>query len=166
MSMIRVNRPFPNPFVAGPVGRKRRIGYIVAGALWLLLFSFLLSFITAEGRAMTSQTTGVVTSWKENPTHRQRDVTTCHVYIQYNVAGQKYNNSPIGDSSTECKYKVGNTVHIKYNPENPGRYMLVDNNNAYVGIQILDYGIGIGLILLGIIAALYQNRSVSTRLKQ
>jgi hypothetical protein len=164
--MARVNRPFPNPFVSGPVGRKRRIGYVVAGALWLILFSFLLSFVTAEGRAMTSETTGVVTSWKENPTHRKRDVATCHVYIQYDIEGQKYNNPPTADSSTECKYKVGDTARIKYNSDRPNPYMLVDNNNAYVGIQIMDYGIGIGLILLGIIAALYQNRSVSIRLKQ
>jgi ribosomal protein S17 len=164
--MIRKNRPFPNPFVSGPVGRKRRIGYIVAGALWLILFSFLLSFITTEGRAMNSETTGVVTSWKENPTIKQRDVATCHVILQYDIAGKTYTNFPIADSSTECKYKVGDTVRIKYNSDNPNWYMLVDNNNAYVGIQILDYGIGIGLILLGVISGLYQLRGESTSLKQ
>lgn len=163
--MARVNRPFPNPFVSGPVGRKRRIGYIVVGALWLLLFSFLLSFVNAESRAMTSETTGVVTTWKQNPKVGGRDVATCHVNIRYEIAGKAYTNPPIADSSTECKYKVGDTVRIKYNPDNLTRYMLVDNNNAYVSIQIIDYGIGIGLILLGVISGLYQLRGVSTRLK-
>lgn len=159
------NRPFPNPFVSGPVGRKRRIGFIVAGALWLILFSFLLSFITAESRAMTSTTTGVVASWKENPTSGRRDVATCHVVLQYEIAGKNYTNPPITDSSTECQYKVGDKVRIKYNPNNLTRYMLVDNNSNYVAVQVIDYGVGIGLILLGIIATLYQNRGVSTRLK-
>lgn len=151
-----LQRRFPNPFVSGPLGVRRRAGFIIFGILWMVLFHFLLSFNAASSKEMTASTTGTVTASTVSYSSRHHSNKTCTLTTQFTANGKTYNTKSVGVSSSDCKYGVGSQVPIVYNPTNPASYMSTADKSSYAGIAVIDYTIGIASILLGVFAGLWQ----------
>jgi len=146
------NVSFPNPFISGPIGIRRRIGFIAFGVLWLVLFSFLLNFASSASKAMTEYTIGTVATSQVSHSTTANSVETCSITVSFTANGKTYSSPNATVTSNDCKYPVGSQVPIVYNPSNPTSYMPSADKTSYGVIYALDYGIGIASILLGVIS--------------
>jgi hypothetical protein len=163
--------PFPNPFRPGPRGTRTRLGYIVFGVLWLILFNFLLSFTAAQAKAMTASTTGTVVAQSVSYGHSSSTrhnsgstSATCTLTVRFQVAGRTYQTPAATGTSGDCNYGPGQSAAISYNPSNPSSYMLTADKGGYGVIRFVMPAIGVLLIVVGVLGFLLQLAAVSAGL--
>ena len=155
---------FPNPLLSGSRGTKNRILLITIGVCWLILINFIMSFVVAESRSLTSETTGVVKSSQSY--HMRKHKQVCKLTVEYIVKDKVYSGVGIdGNSKSDCKYNPGSEVKISYNPVNPEKFTPTIDKTAYKFIFFLNNFIGIIFIGGGVFGALMQKPVFASKVK-
>ncbi len=116
---------------------KQLIGTIIALVFGIVLI--VLGFVTKHKQSDYTETTATITNIETEP--GAGDEADSHrVFVKYTVDGKEYNEEL---DNYKSSYSVGDTIKVKYNPENPS-----DVTSSGYFVVIILFVIG-GILTLG-----------------
>jgi hypothetical protein len=121
----------------------KHVGVLGCGGLLIATGLIFLIFTSTPGSESVT-TTGTITSLPV--TADDNDGQSCGPVAHFTDHGQSYTTRPPSEYSDPCPYTIGQTVTVRYAPNDPFDSSVPDNGNgAFVGIVAIVLGVGIGI---------------------
>jgi hypothetical protein len=122
---------------------KRYLGALGCGGV-LIATGLIFLIFTSTPSSETVTTTGTIISLPV--TADDNDGQSCGPVARFTDHGQSYTTRPPSEYSDPCPYTVGQTVTVRYAPNDPFDSSVPDNGDgAFFGIVAIVLGLGIGI---------------------
>lgn len=125
------------------------------GLIFLMVSWIITAVVADKKKNCTSKAVGTVTDLVRSTNYydRNHSIRGFHPVVQYTTEKGETLSITSAVSTSPPKYKVGDIVNVKYDPNKPEKFY-IDGDNTINIVKIVFLCVGLGLIVLGLLVGI------------
>ena len=125
------------------------------GVIFLMVAWIIASVMADRKKNCTAKAVGTVADLVRSTKYydSEHSIRGFHPLVQYTTAKGETMSIVSAVSTSPPKYRIGDTVHVKYDPNKPEKFY-IDGDNTINIVKIVFLCVGLGLIVLGLLVGI------------